>query len=436
MLLWDIEIKYAPLVKYLEVYLDPKLNWKQHLEMKRTKFYAAFWACRRAMGKTWGLKPKIALWLYKAVLLPRLTYAAVVWKSRVEKVEARNLLRSLQGNYLRALAGVMRTTPTEALEVALCVPPLDRIIICMARLTAYRLKCQGEWRGGGRQIGLELLQESPFTLRQDRIPKKYQLNRNFKVQIPTRDEWKTIRLPIHPNTDIWNFKVQIPTRDEWKTIRLPIHPNTDICRAALGALEGTTTESSVVWDCKQALNKLGETNKVTIIWIPGHRGLHGNEVADGLAKLGTLEDPVEQEMGIPFAVGKEYIKKSLEKEHLDSWKRGQGCRRAKLLMEKPSKSRARELLTMNKKKLRLAINLLTGHMALRAHLYNLKMAEQKNCRLCGEEEEDSIHILCRCPLLAIRRYRSWGQMFSEPKDLKEMRINKLCGLVNNTGLDQ
>jgi len=76
--LWDIEIKYAPQVIYLGVYLDPKLNWKQHLEMKRTKIYSAFWACRRAMGKTWGLKPKIGLWLYKAVLLPRLTYAAVV----------------------------------------------------------------------------------------------------------------------------------------------------------------------------------------------------------------------------------------------------------------------------------------------------------------------------------------------------------------------
>jgi len=32
----------------------------------------------------------------KMVLLPRLTYAAVVWWPRVEKVEARNLLKSLQ----------------------------------------------------------------------------------------------------------------------------------------------------------------------------------------------------------------------------------------------------------------------------------------------------------------------------------------------------
>ena len=65
----------------------------------------------------------------------------------------------------------------------------------------------------------------------------------------------------------------------------------------------------------QALNELGEQNKIAMVWIPGHQGLHGNEVADGLAKLGTLEDPVEPVVGVPFAVGKDTIRKILEKEH-------------------------------------------------------------------------------------------------------------------------
>jgi hypothetical protein len=37
----------------------------------------------------------------------------------LRKVETRNLLRRLQGNYLRAAVGAMKTTPTEVLEVAL-----------------------------------------------------------------------------------------------------------------------------------------------------------------------------------------------------------------------------------------------------------------------------------------------------------------------------
>jgi hypothetical protein len=59
--------------------------------------------------------------------------------SRVEKM---NLLQSLQGSYLTAAVGSMRTTPTEAMEVALYQTPLAAIEA--AGLTAYRLKCQGE----------------------------------------------------------------------------------------------------------------------------------------------------------------------------------------------------------------------------------------------------------------------------------------------------
>jgi len=98
----------------------------------------------------------------------------------VEKVKTRNLLRSLQGNYLRAAVEAIKTTP-EALEVALCIPLLDKTITYIARLTVYRLKYQGEWRGtGARQAGLEL-HKSPFNLKQDKTPRKHQLIKNFKI---------------------------------------------------------------------------------------------------------------------------------------------------------------------------------------------------------------------------------------------------------------
>ena len=62
-------------------------------------------------------------------------YAAIVWWPMVSRVEIRNLLRSLQGNYLRAAAGSMKMTPTKALEVALCQAPLDLAAIEAAGLT-------------------------------------------------------------------------------------------------------------------------------------------------------------------------------------------------------------------------------------------------------------------------------------------------------------
>jgi len=44
-------------MKYLGVILDAKLSWKIHFEEKRKKFYTNTWACRRATGKTWSIKP-------------------------------------------------------------------------------------------------------------------------------------------------------------------------------------------------------------------------------------------------------------------------------------------------------------------------------------------------------------------------------------------
>lgn len=144
------------------------------------------WVCRRAMGRSWGMKPRTALWLYKTVLLPRLVYASVVWWPRVEKMEAKNLLNSLQGNYLRAAIGAMKTTQTVALEVALCIHPLDLTVLGTACITAYRLRCQGEWKD--TRLGhtrLKWLYAHPFTLVQDRTLRKYQIHKGFKAIMPT-----------------------------------------------------------------------------------------------------------------------------------------------------------------------------------------------------------------------------------------------------------
>jgi hypothetical protein len=72
--------------------LDPKLSWKQHVIVKRKKFCFSLWVCRRATGKIWGINPKLSLWMYKAILLPKLLYASGVWWPVVSRVEARNLL--------------------------------------------------------------------------------------------------------------------------------------------------------------------------------------------------------------------------------------------------------------------------------------------------------------------------------------------------------
>ena len=59
-------------------------------------------------------------------------------------------------------------------------------------------------------------------------------------------------------------------------MRRSIHICSD-SSAVLAAVAKTTTESSLVWGCAQVLGKLVALNKVTLVSIPGHQGIPGNE---------------------------------------------------------------------------------------------------------------------------------------------------------------
>ena len=58
-------------------------------------------------------------------------------------------------------------------------------------------------------------------------------------------------------------------------------------QAAIRALSAYTVTSKLAWDCITRLNELGSRNQVTIYWVPGHRNIYGNEVADELARKGS-----------------------------------------------------------------------------------------------------------------------------------------------------
>lgn len=82
---------------------------------------------------------------------------------------------------------------------------------------------------------------------------------------------------------------------------------------------------------------------------------------------------------------------------------------------------------MNRQKLRVSIDLLTGYMIFRAHVFKLGLAERKKCQLYREEQEDSMLMSC----LIDKEIQILE--FLNPSDLNEARINSLYSLANYIG---
>jgi hypothetical protein len=130
-------------VNNLGVILDKKFDWKEHLENRMRKACIAYWRCRCAVGKTWGLLPKVVAWLYTSMVRPILSYASLVWWKRVKLKNAQKWLFHMQRMTSLGITGGMRSTLTSALEVMLKLPPLHLFIKQVARQAANRLLGNG-----------------------------------------------------------------------------------------------------------------------------------------------------------------------------------------------------------------------------------------------------------------------------------------------------
>ena len=83
------KLEFTDKVKHLGVWLDSKLSFRYHLSEKIKEAKGVIARLKASMGKIWGLKPSMALWVYKMVARPILGYASLVWSKVVLCKKAR-----------------------------------------------------------------------------------------------------------------------------------------------------------------------------------------------------------------------------------------------------------------------------------------------------------------------------------------------------------
>ena len=57
----------------------------------------------------------------------------------------------------------------------------------------------------------------------------------------------------------------------------------------------------LIENCIDNLNKLSENNQVSLMWVPGHSDIEGNEEADMLAKTGAHTTCEMPEPAVPIS---------------------------------------------------------------------------------------------------------------------------------------
>ena len=146
--------------------------------------------------------------------------------------------------------------------------------------------------------------------------------------------------------------------------------------------------------------------RITLLWVPAHCELQGNDKADELALAGSKMQ--QDNVPVSFEIAKARIlRRKWTPQHSRANATYQERRSPKSEVEKTWPRQVRTLFA----------RLRTGHSKeLRQYRYMIEKDDEPTCQECDDDEETIEHILCHCP--ALERMRRL--IFEEPPTMAQM----------------
>lgn len=174
----EIQISKDSFSRWLGIFLDSKLSYKQHIKAMVTRGVTITSGLQMLCNTIRGMDQTHMRQLYNACILPVLTYSCPIWynKNKPQKHLIKHLM-TVQNIMLRKILGVFRTTQTTALNVLSCVPPIELTIWKLSEGYTLRL--------------FRLAPQNPVTLR---LPNAYQ----EKYKKPKKTQRHSLLLATRP----------------------------------------------------------------------------------------------------------------------------------------------------------------------------------------------------------------------------------------------
>ncbi len=438
------ELFYSDSVKYLGVTIQKRLSWTTHLKDRTRKCFGLLQRLRTVVGREWGLSPEKLLYIYTAVIRPRLAYASAVWAHSINITAVKRLDR-IQAMILRAVSRAQRSTPLAAMEAAVGLQPLDLFL----REEATRSRSRTRQILPTRWDGVSHNATSASLVGHQRVLDNT-LNKLIDPNLPleegeTMNNWTANGTTSSPDLVVYtdgskmhrtgygwlvtkgdqiiaeesgHLHTATITQAELTAIQCalrwlienPKPPRQQVLllsdsKAALQSLFAQKTKNKLALETSRLITECQRHFVLELRWVKAHNNNTGNEAADYLAKRGAnLPTPLTPP-ALPLSRSevKNRIKEHFTNVWQSRWKNLNGCATAKSILPIISERvRYDKVKLLGRNSLNILIQGISGHGMFAGHLSKWRDIPPE-CSLCKEEAETALHLFNRCPALELER---------------------------------